>query len=41
MAVGETPADFERWVEPHLTVLTRYAGATPHPPIATTWCVGR
>ena len=31
MAVGETPADFERWVEPHLTVLTRYAGRRAAP----------
>src|SRR4249919_545395 len=26
MAEGGTPADFERWVEPHLTTLARYAG---------------
>jgi RNA polymerase sigma-70 factor (ECF subfamily) len=25
MAEGGTPADFERWVEPHLTTLARYA----------------
>ena len=25
MAEVGTPADFERWVEPHLTTLTRYA----------------
>ena len=26
MAEGGTPADFERWVEPHLTALTLFAG---------------
>ena len=26
MAEGGTPADFERWVEPHLTTLARFAG---------------
>ena len=26
MAEGGTPADFERWVEPHLTALARFAG---------------